>query len=358
MTILNICAPSFDPADSYGRIASELATYLSAQAHVNRLALDGSGNGVISPAMGGILLGYPTLHQQFGGMVNAGPKIAITMFESTVLPEGWAEALNKCDAVIVPATFLVDIFKKAGVTTPIYVVPLGVSAEFMRYTQRVNAEFMHYPQWGKKTGEPFTFLTIGDRGIRKGWMEACTAFVRAFGNDMNYRLIIKARNPFPFGIDNPNIEVITGDMTNAELAELYTRAHVMVFPTRGEGYGLPPREFVATGGLALVTNWGGTAEDIDSWAIPIPCTMETAWLGDDKWYGKLGEWARPDVDALAGQMNFVQSLYESFEPFREMSADYIQQQTWDVFSHRVFAIWRTVLEGRYGRNRNRDSQSA
>lgn len=347
MTILTVCSPSFDPADSYGRIASELATYLSSHAHVNRLALDGSGRGAVHPAMGGILLGYPTLHQQFGGMVDAGPKIAITMFESTVLPEGWTDALNQCDAVIVPATFLIAIFRRAGVTVPIHVVPLGVSAEFMRYTPRL-----------KKAGEPFTFITIGDRGIRKGWMEACTAFVRAFGDDMNYRLIIKARNPFPFQVTNPNIEVVTGDMTNAELAELYTRAHVMVFPTRGEGYGLPPREFVATGGLSLVTNWGGTAEDLSHWAIPIPATTEPAWAGDDKWHGELGEWARPNVDMLASQMSSIRQLYWFYREFREMSANDMHRQTWDVFSQRIFAIWRNVLEGRYGRNRNRDSQSA
>ncbi len=347
MTIINVCSTSFDPADSYGRIASELATHLSSQAHINRFALDGSGHGVISPAMGGILLGYPTLHQQFGGVVNAGPKIAITMFESTVLPEGWADALNACDAVIVPATFLVDIFKKAGVTVPIHVVPLGISEAFMRYTPRVKAD-----------GERFVFITIGDRGIRKGWMDACTAFVRAFGDNPNYRLIIKVRNPLPFGIANPNIDVITGDMTIAELANLYTQAHVMVFSTRAEGYGLPPREFVATGGLSLVTNWGGTAENLSQWGIAIPATTEPAWLGDDKWYGKLGEWACPNVDELTQLMCYVAQYYDKFQSFRETSSAYMGSQRWDVFADRVFAIWRNVLEGRYGRNSHRNSQSA
>lgn len=345
MDIINVCSPSFDPADSYGRLASELATGLSSQVRVNRFALDGSGHGVIHPAMGGILLGYPTLHQQFGGMVNAGPKIAITMFESTVLPEGWVDALNACDAVIVPATFLIDIFKTAGVTAPIHVVPLGVSKEFMHYTPRTRSN-------------PFTFITIGDRGRRKGWMEACTAFVRAFGDSPDVKLIIKTRNPLPFGIENPNIEVIAGDMTNTELAELYARAHVMVFPTHGEGYGLPPREFVATGGLSLVTNWGGTAENVARWGIPIPYTLEPAWEGDEKWHGKLGDWAQPDVGVLAHQMSDIKLEYPRYGGVRRMFANTMHTQTWDVFSHRVFAIWRNVLEGRYGRDTNRNHQPA
>jgi len=340
--VINICSTTFDPADSYGRIASELATHLSPLTAINRLSLgeDNAPNAVFHPAVGGILLGYPTLHERFGGMVNAGPKIAITMFESTKLPEGWVEALNTCDAVIVPATFLVDIFKQAGVTAPLHVVPLGVSAEFMHYTPRTTP-----------TGdEPFTFITIGDRGRRKGWVEACTAFVRAFGDSPDVKLIIKTRKPLPFGITNSNIQVVTGDMTNAELAELYTTAQVMVCPTHCEGYGLLPREFVATGGLAFVTNWGGTADKLITWGFPIPYTLESAWEGEEKWYGKLGEWAKPDVEALAHQMRDIEAHYDQYASLRRLFSSFMHRQTWSVFADHVFAIWSKVLETKYARH--------
>lgn len=341
MDVINICSTTFDTADSYGRIASELATHLSPLAQVNRWSL-GEDNAPLSvhyPALGGILLGYPTLHERFGGMVNAGPKIAITMFESTKLPEGWVDALNKCDAVVIPATFLIEIFRDAGVTAPLHVVPLGISEEFMHYTPRTKPT----------SNEPFTFIAIGDRGRRKGWVEACTAFIRAFGDDPCYRLIIKARE-FPFAIQNSNVTLIQKDMTNAELANLYRQAQVMLFSSRGEGYGLPPREFVATGGLSLATNWGGLADGLPQWALPIPCTTEPAWCDDAKWHGKLGEWALPDVEALSQLMRHVANHYNSYEAFRAMSAGYMLTQRWNIFASRVFSIWRKILEVKYASN--------
>ena len=115
MTI-NLCSPSVDECDSYGRLATELASWLDVFGHgVNRVGVPNVAFGIesclatfrqraIRPVLGGLLLGYPTLHHTYGAMVNTGPKVAITMFESTVLPEGWAEALNRADESGVPVT--------------------------------------------------------------------------------------------------------------------------------------------------------------------------------------------------------------------------------------------------------------
>src|SRR5690606_12701591 len=120
---------------------------------------------------------------------------------------------------------------------------------------------------------------------------AAQAFNKAFGDDMRYRLILKSRtDAVNVSISNPNIEIIAQDMSDEEMCQLYHRAHVMLFPTRGEGFGLPPREFAATGGLAMATNWGGTAENIDRWGIPIEHAMEPAYNTTSKWAGTVGEW--------------------------------------------------------------------
>jgi len=231
--VLSIYSPQWDHHDSYGILAHRLANHLDG--HVNRLSLDDADGVSIRPSPGGIMLGYPTLIENYSPMARFGKRIAVTMFESTRLPEGWADALNRVDAVVVPAVFLVKIFRDAGVTVPIHVVPLGVDEAYMRVDRLPRGN------------RPYTFLAIADRGMRKGWDLAWHAFRSAFGDSYRHKLILKCREG---GMEHlksgdDNVEIFRADLSVDEMAKLYARCDCMVFPTRGEGFGLPPREFAA-----------------------------------------------------------------------------------------------------------------
>lgn len=330
--VVNIASPNFDQADSYGRIAHELSVWLQARdVHVNEIGYGGKRR--IQGAIGGILLGYPTNIPTYGNLLGIGPRIIVTMFESTALPDGWADHLNQCDAVIVPSHWLVPVFQKAGVTTPIYVVPLGISDAFRQSRTR-------------PAPDPLTFLAIADRGGRKGWHIAGFAFQKAFGDDTAYRLIYKCRRgALGFRFSNPNIDVIETDLSNDELADLYGQCHVMLFPSCGEGFGLPPREFAATDGLALATDWGGTADDLPRWGLPIPASLTPAWPGDASFEG-LGLWAKPDVDHLADSLLDIAAHYSSYQQQALGFGAFARQHyTWSTFAESVWAIWEGV---RYG----------
>lgn len=340
----------WDMFDSYGLIACRLARHLSRLGvYVNALGMgetvmDTQPDDIravtsrpIRASLGGIFLGYATAYAQHANpLAHMGPRIAITMFESSRIPREWVAPLNTMDAVIVPSTFCKEVFAACGVTVPIHVVPLGVG-EVYQYAER-------------PADRPLTCLTFGDRGARKGGIVALQAFQMAFGEDTDYRLLFKMRKPKEgraLTLLNPNIDVIQQDMTEQELYELYLSADVLINPHKGEGFGLIPREFAATGGLALTTDWSGTTDDIDQWGMPLPYALERAdWKGHKFEEQDLGEWAKVDPVAVAGKL---QTIAANRAYYREQGKVYAERArrlySWQTFAEQVLTIWEGVASG-------------
>lgn len=349
----------WDYVDSYGLIACQLARHLSRLGlYINAMSIGESVMGnqpediraitaqPIRASFGGIFLGYPTNYaRHLNPLAKMGPRIAITMFESSRIPSDWLEPLNSMDAVIVPCTFCKEVFAECGVTVPIHVVPLGVG-DIYQYGERPK-------------DRPLTFLTFGDRGERKGGIVALKAFQMAFGEDTNYKLIFKMRTPKEGrGLTwlNANIETIQQDMTEEELYRLYLSADVLINPHKGEGFGLLPREFAATGGLALTTDWSGTADDIDQWGLPLPYALTPANWQYKMFEGQdLGLWAEVDPVAVANKLRMVA---DNRHYYRQMGKVYAERArelySWHTFAERVLAIWEGVAHG----DRNRANKIA
>lgn len=350
MNAITVYAPgNYDMADSYGLIACMLARHLTALgARVNAMGMgktvmDSQPDDIravtsrpLSPSPGGIVLGYPTGYHRHSALLFHGPRVALTMFESTKLPVDWLAPLNDCDAVIVPSRFCKQVFERSGVSAPIHVVPLGVG-DVYRYQERVG-------------GRPLTFLAFLDRGARKGGITALQAFLHAFGEDMNYRLILKARTPKQgFDLTNPNIEVILQDMSEEELYALYCRTDVLINPHKGEGWGLIPREFAASGGFAMTTGWSGTADHIEQWGYPLPYALTKAdWRGNKSLEGQdVGEWATVDPARVATHLRIVADNWDYYRTLLpEKAAAARRLYNWREFAARVLEVWEGVAHGR------------
>lgn len=327
--IINISAPSLYHAESYGVIANRLAKYLGEQGIATNC--NDHWRPQLPPnSEGSILMGWPVEFPLFDAWNAPGPRIAVTMFESTILPEGWTDILNQMDAVIVPNRFCYDVFKQAGVAVPLHIIALGISEVYQLYAR---------PQH-----DDVTFLAFGDRGLRKGGFTAIQAFQMAFHGDKRYKLIIKARAPkrvelFPGG----NIELIQEDMTEQELYRLYCQCDVLINPNRGEGFGLLPREASATGCITLATNWAGTADDIEQWGWPLPYALGKAdWsmqpgLQDQE----LGMWALPDAEYL---VDLLRDIAEQPDAYRtqamQKAANVHKLYSWQRFGEGVLQVFQ------------------
>jgi glycosyltransferase involved in cell wall biosynthesis len=343
----------YEPWESYGLIALQLVKHLLALG-VN-VSIHGPGQAAPILSTGGIVLGPPDSFAAQGELLRDGPHIAITMFESSRIPSWWVAPLNACRAVIVPSWFCVDAFRQSGVTSPIHVIPLGVD-ELYQYKERLRTQdsglragIVLSPQSPvlSQGRSPLTFLAFLDRGERKGGQMAVQAFLRAFGDDERYRLILKGRaaTGTSFTFTNPNIEVIQHDMEMEELLQLYYRCDVLISAAKGEGFGMLPREFAASGGLALATDWSGTAEGLNQWGWPLPYRLVPATWSQNKAFAgqSLGEWAELDPAQVAEVLLHVAENWAGVRLQLPRKAQTCRDlYSWRAFAAGVLAVWENV----------------
>jgi len=258
-----------------------------------------------------------------------------SMTEGSELPDKWAGYIRQARAerIIVPCEYnrkaFADGVREEGLELPVNVVNGGTDpAEFQGLVRRRNGN----------SRPPYSFLSFGDRGSRKGWPEVWAAFYKAFGSATdtpNVRLIIKGRlranemlnliaeadNP------DPRIEIWREDVE--DMSAVYKRADCVVLPSRSEGFGMPHRE-AAMAGLPVVTQKYSGLDDgyIEDWSIPV---VKGKLEKIPKNFDHIkGEWRRADVDELAGAM---QAAYESPSAMaqrgRQASEWLAENQTWD-----------------------------
>jgi glycosyltransferase involved in cell wall biosynthesis len=237
----------------------------------DRRLQEGNGYGQISQAVsrGLIELGHEVQFQEFPGMevalficppgkIKFGRQVrtaAITMHELDHLPESkreWADVLNRLDLVITPTEWNAEVWRRAGVTTPTRVVPLGVDPE------------LYYPATGRRC----TFLSVhenlGGETSREDWRHTLRAYLGAFSGERDVRLIVKTWKWKPgewerareqavaeLGLapngEAPEIEVIDRVLTAEEMRALYQQAWLFLKNANREGWSVPCTEALACG---------------------------------------------------------------------------------------------------------------
>lgn len=263
-----------------------------------------------------------------------------SMTEGSEIPASWTDTVNNSNVerVIVPCSHNALAFINSGVEKPVYVVPGGTDPEDFPVIPFKYSMNKHY-----------TFLTIADRGFRKGWEETRDAFYSAFGGRdtgrQDVRLIIKCR---------PRSDNYIQMMANAKGADkriiyqeydapnmygIYSQADCVVIPSRSEGWGMPHRE-AACIGLPVITQQYSGLDDgsTQEWALtlaegrlrPIPVELNNL---------SLGEWMIPNHSSLVEKMLWCEQHPLDARAFGHKAAQWIREnQTWEHAAKELLGI--------------------
>jgi glycosyltransferase involved in cell wall biosynthesis len=251
-------------------------------------------------------------------------RIVYTMFESTKIPDDWPDYLREADLVLVPSSWCQEVFAKSGVKSK--VVPLGYNDTVFTYKERQNK---------RKAREPFTFLHYNAFNARKGFLELFKAFTQEFDPAEPVKLILKTTleyipSSFPINPRQyPNIEVITGATSDNELRDLLHRSDAFVFPSRGEGFAMPPIEAMATGLPVIVPNAHGITEYFDrDYMYEVNIKEMCPGIYSRYKDQDVGQMYLSDVDHLASQMRFIYEHQDDAIAKGKLAAEYVKRYTW------------------------------
>lgn len=276
----------------------------------------------------GLLYSYPTGVTQ----MRTDVRLVMTMFESDKIPEDWPEYLNMADEVIVPSKWCADTFARSGINAT--VVPLGYNDKVFKYIER---------ELPIDKSEDFTFIHYSSFNIRKGFPEIFQAFTEEFKTNEPVKLILKTTDRRPaipiFKEQYPNIEVICGHVSEAELSEILGRSNCMVYPSRGEGFGITPLEAMATGLPAIVPNEHGISEYFNSnYMLEVKADERCPGLYHSFKGQDVGEMVVCDTEDLKKQMRYAYNHQQEMKDLGKSASEYVKKFTYEITANRLAEI--------------------
>jgi glycosyltransferase involved in cell wall biosynthesis len=255
-----------------------------------------------------------------------GRRILWWFFESDRLPRKWLHDVQVYDQIWAPSPWARDVLLDHGLPVQrVRVVESGVNGRVFAPAPVVHAGFV--------------FLQVGKYEKRKSQDETIAAFAAEFPAAAYPDVQLWLKADFPIFPDrreslvrkvagDARIHVLSGDLSDEDMAQLYNQADAFVFPSKAEGFGLPCLEALACAVPVIATNVSAQSVFLDR--IPglfLPVAFQRAPIVDtdyERFYSAdyageaLGEWALPSVDSLRAAMREV---YENPGRWRQNALD-------------------------------------
>lgn len=244
-----------------------------------------------------------------------------TMFETDSLPPRWVARCNEMDELWVPSEFNRETFRRAGVRVPMHLVPGGIDSDLYRPDVKPLVV-----QGLRGT----VFLSVFEWRVRKGWDVLLRAWAEAFSASDDVTLLLRTHAKRIHATDDPTraineridaflrescgrnradvapIVILGDDLPADAMPSLYTTANAVVAPTRGEGWGRPFMEAMASGVPVIATRWSAHLEfmnDDNSFLIDSEGLVDAADPDAIVYDGQ--RWARPSVSDLVAKLRLV-----------------------------------------------------
>lgn len=226
-----------------------------------------------------------------------GPRYAYWAWELAKAPRRWLADRGLADEVWAPSRFTADALGGARVVPhPLFLEDYaGITPAPRRAPFQAVALF-----------------DMNSSAARKNPAGAIEAFHRAFGDDPNARLVIKAQN----GARAPevmaklrasapaNVEIIDAVWPYSEVLSLIRGADALISLHRAEGFGLTLAEAMALGVPVVATAYSGNLDFMDETAACLVPYRLTPVRDPQPVYAGYGDqtWADPDLDAAASAL--------------------------------------------------------
>ncbi|WP_417252343.1 FkbM family methyltransferase [Castellaniella sp.] len=268
----------------------------------------------------------------------AGQHGIIFFWEETSVPSDIIANINSnFDVVWVAATSVKRALVNSGCLPPVFVLPIGVD-------HLIDGDVAPLRALHVEKDQRLRFLHVSSVFERKGADVLIAAYLDAFTADDPVELYIKTF-PNPHNTIKQQLAMLSAEhskparvvidedpLDDQGLLTLYRSAHVMVLPTRGEGFNLPAAEALAVG-LPVVTTGSGAQVDF--------CTASTAILVNFSFSASRSHlrasdacWLEPDRSDLTAKLQMVRHRILSEDPSllaqREAGLRYVRETyTWE-----------------------------
>lgn len=271
-------------------------------------------------------------------------------WEESLIPSKIIDCFNTyLDGVLAPSTYVDKALRRSGLKIQSEVVGCGHLLIDPSYDKnKVEKVEEIKPELENK----FIFLHISSAFPRKGVDILIKAFCEEFSKKDNVALIIKTfKNPHN-NIKEilekqrnsmvKHIIVIERDLKDGELNYLYKISSCAVYPTKGEGFGMPILEAMYMKIPVITTGYGAHRDfcnESNTFLIKYKFSQSKSHLASP---GSL--WIEPDLTDLRKKMRFVYENYKSEDVKSRVKNAYItsKQYTWDRVGRRIKQFYKYI----------------